>query len=311
MMMKIRDPIAIEIPNSDLKSSYQWHPGMVDAILRISKTSGASDWGWCPQQYFIKRVLRVREPPTDDMTRGSNVHDAVDDFYANFDMDTALEFRSQGYYQVLDFFIRQIPTSNPERGEHRLDEYEHLRRFLTIEARRFMDSDPEHFLPVGNEVSLDAIVEIEGVPVHITGIVDRIFSDSDGNLHIHELKTGAWKEKPLKRQSMRIEMAFYAYLIKYCDHELFGGRDAVFWGWDHTGGDAIFRGREQVQVKEIGLLIERLREIVNTHKRFGGGQDGSIFPMLPTKKVEWLCVPWCRVKGFCPHFGEVMKYDQD
>jgi hypothetical protein len=108
---------------------------------------------------------------------------------------------------------------------------------------------------------------------------------------------------------MRIEMAFYAYLIKYCDHEFFGGKDAVFWGWDHTGGDEIFRGREQVQVKEIGSLLERLREIVNTHKRFGGGQDGSIFPMLPTKKVEWLCVPWCRVKGFCPHFGEVMKYE--
>ena len=308
VLMKVRESIAIDIPDSDLKSSYQWWPEMHWAILRVSKSS-YTDWRWCRRQYGIKRVLRVREPPTDDMTRGSNVHDAVDDFYANFDMKAALAAKSEGYGQVLSYFLKQIPDSNSERGMHELGEYEHLRRFMTVEARRFMDAETEHFLPSGNEVGLDAIVEIDGVMVHINGFVDRIFSDANGNLHIHELKTGAWKENKYKREAMRQEMAFYAYLIKHCEHPIFGGKDATFWGWDHTGGREIFRGRETVRVKEITSMYEGLREIVAKHKQYRGGTDISMFQTLPKEKIERLCTPWCRVKGFCSHFGEVLMYE--
>jgi len=307
-LMKIRPPRSVPIPNSDEESSYQWHPNFKNAMMRVSKSS-QSAFGFCQHQYFIKYVLGVKEPSNDAMTRGSNVHDAVDDWYAGFDLEHGIALKEKGYHAVLEWFLSQIPDSNSERGVFELDEYEHLRRFMVVEARRFMDSDSKYFLPVGNEVGLNAIIEIKGVKVHLNGIVDRLFGDAEGNLHIHELKTGEWKNTKFKWEGMREEMAFYAYLIKHCDHEEFGGRDAMFWGWDHTGGENIFRGREPVRVQEIQSMLKQLNNLVHAHIMYDGLQHGRQFDLIDPRRTLTTCEPWCRVKGFCPRFGEVMKFE--
>jgi len=308
-LMKIRPPRSVPIPNSDKESSYQWHPGFdLDAMMRVSKSSHNA-FGFCQHQYFIKYVLGVKEPPNDAMTRGSNVHDAIDDWYANFDLDHAIKLKAKGYQAVLEWFLSLMPESNSERGDFELDEQEHLRKIMVVEARRFMDSDSKYFLPVGNEVPLNAIIQIKGVTVHLNGIVDRLFEDSEGNLHIHELKTGKWKESKFKWEGMREEMAFYAYLIKHCNHEEFGGRDALFWGWDFTGGNDLFRGREPVRVQEIQSMLKRLNELVSTHIQYDGLQHGRQFDLISPYRQKTVCEPWCKLKGFCPRFGEVMKFE--
>ena len=84
--MKIRPPRTVPIPDSDKESSYQWYPGFdLDAMMRVSKSSHNA-FGFCQHQYFIKYVLGVKEPSNDAMTRGSNVHDAIDDWYANLSL---------------------------------------------------------------------------------------------------------------------------------------------------------------------------------------------------------------------------------
>ena len=87
-----------------------------------------------------------------------------------------------------------------KQGSFWLDEDLHLDRFITAEADRFKKGEPDFFLPVGNELSIDYVgtIEVDGIPqmIHFTGIIDRIFKNPDGSLHIHELKTGLWKDKP-------------------------------------------------------------------------------------------------------------------
>lgn len=307
-LMKIRAGAAYDVPNrKGLKSSYQWHPGMKDdIILRVSKSSLGA-FKFCSQQYFIKYPLRVREPANDDMTRGSNVHDAVEEFYNTVSVAYAASMKSYGIEYVLQYFNEFIPSEDPKRGLYTLGEEEHLRKYMYVEAQRFMDcDDPQFFLPIANEVTLDAVIEIEGVLVHLTGIVDRMFADEEGRCHIHELKTGVWKDKAQKWQSMREEMAYYVYLLQLTDHETLGGLNAEYWGWDHTGGESIFRGREPVIGKPVEKMMDSLRSLVKTHKMYKGDNNGKYFPLINDFSAKYICEPWCRVKGFCPRYDKVL-----
>ena len=313
-LMTIRSGAAYDVPNREgLKSSYQWHPGMKeDIILRVSKSSLGA-FKFCSQQYFIKYPLRVREPSNDDMTRGSNVHDAVEDFYNSVSVGYAASMKSYGFDNVVKYFNEFIPTENPQRGLFTLGEDEHLRRYMHVEAQRFMDcEDPQYFLPIVNEVTLDAVVEIEGVLVHLTGIVDRMFADESGRCHIHELKTGMWKNKPVKWNSMREEMAYYVYLLDEAEHDTLGNLSAEYWGWDHTGGDSLFRGREPVTTKPIENMMDSLKRLVRTHKMYKGDNNGKHFPLIDKYMIKSVCEPWCRIKGFCPRYDKVLwPYEEE
>ena len=49
--------------------------------LRVTKSSLTSDFTFCQKQYEYKRIEGRKSPQTDDMTRGTNVHDAIEEFY--------------------------------------------------------------------------------------------------------------------------------------------------------------------------------------------------------------------------------------
>lgn len=303
-LMKIREPRAYDVPGKPgLKSTYGWHPGMPpDIILRVSKTSLGTA-GFCAQQYFLKYPLGIKEPANDNMIRGSNVHDAIEEFYQNMNLSYALSMRSYGYDEVKKYFLTHI---SEDKG-YALGEEDHLVKYLDAEAKRFMTAEDEYFLPIGNEVSLDAVVEVDGVLVHLTGIVDRLFADEEGIPHVHELKTGVWSGKPKKWESMRKEMAYYVYLIKRCEHEVLGGLDVEWWGWDHTGADEIFRHIEAVRVKEVSSMMKSLKDLVGMHKQYTGNKNGVMFPLKDEGAVKYICEPWCAIKGFCPRYYEVLK----
>ena len=83
---RVRPPGIYPIPDEvgeGLDSSYAFHP--VDGnfpkhLLRVSKSS-MNTFQFCEQQYFIKYILGVKEVENDNMRRGTNVHDAMEDFY--------------------------------------------------------------------------------------------------------------------------------------------------------------------------------------------------------------------------------------
>lgn len=329
MTLKIKPPKAYPVPNADgLKSTYAWHPGMRDydgigkVILRVSKSSLGA-FQFCQQQYFIKYVLGVKEPSTDDMTRGTNVHDAVEDFYNNLDVEKAS--RLEDTQDIYDYFRSQIPTSSKEKewggvitpsAPFALDEGQHLDRFMKAEAVRFANSDSKHFIPSGNEITKDVVVSIDvgntSVLVHLTGIIDRVFTDEEGRLHIHELKTGVWKlNNKLKLEGMRKEMAFYTYMIQKSD-----GIETSFWGWDHTKGvkdsgeDRIYRFIEPVQIAGITGMLKDLTSLVESHMAYFGGYSGDSYEILSGGAERFICEPWCRVKGYCPKYERaLMPYD--
>ena len=319
----IKAPRPLSIPHQDkLMSTYAWHPNIGDdnLILRVSKSS-MSTFQFCEQQYFIKYILGVKEEQNDDMLRGTNVHDAMEDFYDTVDLDRA----GSDIQSVRDHFYSYIPHQSKEKewgGEtiepqpFELGERIHLQRMMDLESTRFMHSDKEHFLPVINEDSIDAIIDLEVdgqiVFIHLTGIIDRGFMADDGRLHLHELKTGKWKDSEFKLKSMQKEMAFYVYMLKHSKNHKYSGMTAAYWGWDHTKGDsnnpeAAYRFAEPVRTDAIQDMLLELQSLVRMHLRYKGDNAGTMFPR---KADGWatdnLCEPWCRVKGFCPKYGRVL-----
>jgi len=314
-MITHKPPRPYPVPNhEDLFSCYDWHPGMPDnIILRMSKSS-LGESTFCAQQYGLKRIIGMKEPQNDNMLRGTNVHDAVEGFYDRVDIEKAHEAAQWENEGDLDTYFRQcFPTSKEIRSAQDsffLDEDLHIDRFRVKEVDRFLSSDPEHFLPTGNEMEIDCVVEItvDGEPqrIHINGFIDRIYTNPDGTLHIHELKTGAWKEANYKYESMRKEMAFYVWALRKADPSA----QITHWGWDHTKGvkgtdteDAeMFRLVEAVRVKELGLMMADMQNLVRMHRRYKGDGDISMFPLIAPGRQYSICDPWCALKEFCPRY---------
>ena len=323
----IRPPKAYPVPDQELRSSYGWtlDTKEPDIILRISKSS-LNTFQFCEQQYFIKYILGVKEKENDDMIRGTNVHDAVEDIYDCFDIPVAEEvFHRFGIEALENHFHTYIPFRSKEKewgGEVKpslpftLDEEVHLKKWLNAEAGRFMVSDKKNFLPVINEDSLDAVIDVEvdgkTILIHLTGIIDRAYMDPAGDIHIHELKTGLWKHSDFKLESMQKEMAFYVYLLRKSKNHALSGKTAIYWGWDHTKGDVvgsnrIYRFVENVRSDAIQKMLKDLKSLVRMHMRYTGNNDGWMFPQKPNGwATTKLCEPWCRVKGFCPKYGRVL-----
>ena len=79
-----------ELLESYKQSTYAWQPGMVDddgkeMKLRMSKST-LGDLSWCPLQYKFKNILRLPQTETEDMVRGTNVHNIVEYFWDNVDV---------------------------------------------------------------------------------------------------------------------------------------------------------------------------------------------------------------------------------
>ena len=276
-----------------------------------------TDFTFCQQQYFIKRVMGMKEPQNDNMLRGTNVHESVDVFYQTVNVSSAKEL---SYSDIRTYFKSCFPEPSEisDQDEFHLDEDLHIDRYITAEMDRLLRSEPDNFLPSGNETPLEIVtdIEVDGVsqPVHFLGIIDRIFTNPDGTLHIHELKTGLWKDKPYKYEAMRKEMAFYVWLLRKTDTSA----QITHWGWDHTKGvfetdteDAeVFRFVEPVRVKELGLMIADVQTIIRTHRRYKGDGEASMFSLLPPGAQFAICDPWCAVKEFCPRYQEPVGGDE-
>ena len=310
IMITHKPPKAYPIPNHEgLFSCYDWHPGMADNILpRMSKSSVMSDFGFCQQQYGIKRVIGMKEPQNDAMIRGTNVHDSLEYFYDNVDIEKASGMdQEQLRIYFKSCFGTPAHVREPQDKWH-LDEDLHIDKLCEAEVQRFMVCDPQYFLPTGNELEVDLVYEIEvdGIPqkIHFNGFIDRVFTNPDGSLHIHELKTGKWfkngKVSKAKEESMRKEMAFYVWLLNKTDPSL----RITHWGWDHTGGDEIFRHVEPCRVEEIQKMISQIQNCVRKHRKYKGDGDLSPFDLLSPGAQFRICDPWCAVKEFCPRYAE-------
>tara|TARA_R100001440_G_scaffold51546_2_gene71514 strand:- start:2271 stop:3260 length:990 start_codon:yes stop_codon:yes gene_type:complete len=238
------------------KSTYQWEQGH-EKYLRMTKTSLTSDFGYCRFQYKKKRIEGRKSPTTDAMTRGTNVHDAMEEFYINvrpvYKKAHAL-LKKQDREGAKALLMGALPT--PEEP-YRLGEDPIIEQRIDWELVR-LEADPDRFLPIINELEVHAFVDVPfnfngeelTIPVHFAGSIDRGYSTEEDKVALMELKTGKWVGTNFKVRSMRTEMAFYWDLLRKADHPL---QDVTHWGWFYPAGH-----REDIPNSENHVTYEKV-----------------------------------------------------
>jgi hypothetical protein len=250
------------------RSKYAWNPNDQDGtILRVSKSS-LGTYGWCPQQYYIERFLHIQGPQTDDQTRGSNVHDFVEFFWADFNAEEEVMalYEAGKTDAARDLFYSHSTPTPPEPYE--FGEEGQIQQWLEWQYQRLIHGGTKHWRPVAVEAHVHANryveVEDERIPVHLSGFIDSIFNTGHGTYALMELKSGKWGDKSSQYTKMRKEMAFYQMFLNHSPHSEY--LPISHWGWEFPGGlprggvrnAVVYEGARDTSVRSVEKELQKL-----------------------------------------------------
>jgi RecB family exonuclease len=293
-------------------STYQWQPGH-EKRLRITKSSLTSDFDFCPKQYEYSRVDGRKSPQTDDMTRGTNVHDAMEEYFVAVRPNVSkilAKAKAGDEEEALGLMLKCLPEP---KAPYTLEEEDILQTRLEWEYARLLACDGENYLPIMNEDEIHAYfdykTEVNGkeytIPIHMAGAIDRGFETEEGGVVLMELKTGKYptegsKGHTRKVQDMRYEMMFYMELLRKADHPHKG---VTHWGWLYPAGD-----RLGLPDTEKNWTYEPIKRHVTAYRKkvyrgFDNLIEAYILDHFPPDPFERKCA-WCDFRRECPAWSE-------
>ena len=260
---------ATEWTQKDLDNgfTYQWNPDDVDGpTLKITKSS-LGTFNFCngSYRYSYDPFDEGKKPQktSEAMLRGTIVHNAQEDFWKMVDTEKAMPFIDDSN-KLVKHFRDYYPEGEDE------DTKDLYRALSAWQAERFIEcvheGTVEHFVPIGNEIILNATIRIGGINIHLQGIIDRMFFDDDGYIPF-ELKTGLWKDS--KKTNMRKEMAFYQLLYENADEEelIKMGLDPQYnithWGWIFPKSNYIFV--EETKARSMTSVMNSIQKLVDAY----------------------------------------------
>lgn len=281
------------------KSTYKWYQGH-EKMLRVTKSSLTSDFSFCPKQYEYKRIDGRKSPQTDAMTRGTNVHDAMEHFYLH-----VKPVYKKAYEQIKkkdrEGAMEALMACLPQPDEpYTLGEEPILRQRIEWELVR-LEADPDRFLPIINELEVhayqDVVFEFNGenitIPIHFAGSIDRGYETEEGKVALMELKTGKWKPTNFKIRGMRTEMAFYMDLLQKAEHPL---KDVTHWGWFYPAGE---RPGEHGTQNDVTYEKVNRRYLTSLRKQLNNLLEAYFTNNFKPDPSPGKCA-WCEFIAECP-----------
>ncbi len=253
-----------------MKSSYAPSEGN---ILRMSKSS-LMCYLKCPRQYWWRYVglPDVKAPPSPEMLRGTDVHNAIDSYFADGVLDTLDgDPAMTAFSEIQNDLDKLHPEFNTLETEKR------------VEALYKFESDGVEYA------------------VQLVGVVDMLMTAfEEDTLCITEVKTGQFSAAKLGRT--RKELAYYHFLLslsgEYDDKEFthfaYLAPDAtdhkLFVSETKKRNKHLLSGQlqglmliEKINKRTINSLVTNLEEAVK-----------SIYAaQWPMKWSEYYCSQWC------------------
>jgi len=253
--------------------TYRWNPNQDGSnlpILKITKSS-LGTYGFCPASYNYSYIEGVTQKTSDAMIKGSRIHDGEENFWDTVSIGDATAILKSSSESSLELNLQKhFRSLYPEAHD---EGYEDIYRAMSCyNTERFIelteDGELDNFIPVGNEVKLDAKYTTEdGTEVHLQGIIDRIFLEDGGYIPM-ELKTGAWKDS--KKTNMRKEMAFYKLLYENATEEsvIEAGLDPsipfTHWGWYFPASNYVYA--EKVTDRSEQAMLRSMKKLINSYE---------------------------------------------
>ena len=174
----------------------------------------------CPYDYYITRILGIEplEEVSEDLSpldRGSKVHAILCNFYRSWNGPVTRENRGEALQ-----LLRQL--ADPA-FDHTADTFRNRREkeaFLTIMAERFLDAEIEVWKqgmrPAYLEQKIEgfALVLSSGGEVELSGKIDRIDVDGNGNFMIIDYKTGKYPLPAMNSDQKIFQLPVYAVMAR-------------------------------------------------------------------------------------------------
>ena len=224
----------------------------------------------CRYRYYQARVLKSApvEDPDDDIApheAGSVVHEILRDFYRQAGKEGLKDSASalEALRKIAENSFNKLPkTFANSELKHRFIE-KVVPMFIETEAALSDGSFHVTKTEEGVEVEIE---DAEAGTITLTGKIDRIEMDADGNFIVADYKTGKYpgKGKPLSEQ---FQLPLYAYMLKdkegakrpagFVYYNLRDGRmrDVVCYDKELLPGSA--KGKRGKSHEEIEALVEK------------------------------------------------------
>ncbi|HLI55015.1 MAG TPA: PD-(D/E)XK nuclease family protein [Acidimicrobiales bacterium] len=180
-------------------------PLPLPSSLSPSKVAAFKD---CALSFRLSVIDRVPEPPSPHAAKGTLVHRALEllmweEEPARRTERAALDKLERAVPEVLDGEeYRSLAWSGDERVEFVADARQLLSNYFLLE-------DPSRVRAIGTELRLSA--ELGGL--RLSGIIDRLDLDEEGELVVTDYKTGRAPSAPYE-QSRLAGVHFYAFLCE-------------------------------------------------------------------------------------------------
>lgn len=244
----------------------------MEAPLHLSY-SRVHDYESCPRCFYVKHVLRVDEPKTDELAVGDLAHRALHAFYTRWrerDGEGAPLEGAEGLRALLRAAEETIARSSAGAGRGGAE----ARRRLAALMEQYWsklhveNADVKHL-----EQAVKVEVELAGSRHTITAKIDRLDQLPDGRWRVIDYKTGRASERLLKPKADDLQMGVYLLalprLLELGEEESVEGV-AEYWMLQ-TGerGSIEFGGmRRQMVIERLAKAAEGMLK-----GRFGKGKE--------------------------------------
>ncbi len=213
----------------------------------------------CPYRWKLKYIDGIKQKPSGAMYRGSQVHEQIENFYKDIEVDKNFNIKKK---------------VSPE-----------LQKFLNFEQKRIHDCkdktgkfDMKYFLPVAQELA------VQDKTQKLRGFIDAVYiNPEDDGLIIIDWKTG--KYRPDYLHEYRFELAMYKELLE--KSKKIDGK-VMYWGIYFVDADKLFFEKvSERSIKAMYKKVERARE----------GMDSGNYPCKSGILCKWcdfndICEEW-------------------
>ncbi len=174
----------------------------------------------CPYDYYVSYVLGMvpLEEVTEDispMDRGSKVHMILRDFYLSWDRAVTRESRSEARA-----LLRNLADASFDREADTFRNRREKEIFVSVMAERFLDAEEGFWKQGMRPTYLERTIERfrfvlpDGKEVELTGKIDRIDIDENGNFIIVDYKTGRYPLPKMELDQDIFQLPVYAVMAK-------------------------------------------------------------------------------------------------
>ena len=256
-------------------------------VLGALSPSRAADFMTCPLLYRFRTIDRLPEPPSPDATRGTLVHQVLEDLFDLPASERTPERARDLLGPAWEAMIEREPAVAEMLagdGPGSLDFQTWFDSCGTVLDRYFTLEDPRRLEPAERELYVEALLDSR---LLLRGFVDRLDVAPNGLLRVVDYKTGRSPGEGFEAKAM-FQMKFYALVIWRTRGVVPAMLQLVYLG----------NGEMLRYVPDEADLRATERKVVAVWEAIRRAEETGDWQASPSRLCDW-----CAHQAICPAYG--------